>query len=59
VNVQGDGNKCALWRQDDNGNRILVGIFATREEAQARLEDLSRHPHRQIYWIEAAADASA
>jgi hypothetical protein len=41
-----------LWRQDDNGNRFQVGIFASQESARLRLEELTRVSHRQIYWIE-------
>lgn len=40
-----------LWRQDDNGNRFLVGTYADRNEAEARMAELSRYPHRQTYWI--------
>jgi hypothetical protein len=47
-------HRYALWRQDDNGNRFLVATFASREEAEGRLGELSRLPHRQIYWIEEA-----
>lgn len=41
-----------LWRQDDNGNRFLVAAYITKIEADERLKELSRHTHRQIYWIE-------
>jgi hypothetical protein len=41
-----------LWRQDDNGNRFPVGEYSRREEAEAHLSQLTRHPHKQIYWIE-------
>lgn len=44
--------KYVLWRQDDNGNRFQVGVFASQESAQLRLEELTRIPHRQTYWIE-------
>lgn len=40
-----------LWRQDDNGNRFLVGTFADRADAEARLRELTRGVHKQIYWI--------
>jgi len=40
-----------LWRQDDNGNRFLVGGFATREQAELRMAGLSSGLHKQIYWI--------
>ena len=41
-----------LWRQDDNGVRVLIAGFEDQEaacEALARFE--SRH-HKQSYWIE-------
>lgn len=40
-----------LWRQDDNGNRFLVGSYAERSAAEGRLAELSRVPHKQTYWI--------
>jgi hypothetical protein len=40
-----------LWRQDDNGNRFLVGAFIDRAEAEKRLAELTRNPHKQTYWI--------
>ncbi len=47
-----------LWRQDDNGNRFLVGVWPDRASAERRLEELTRHPHKQIYWITERPDAS-
>lgn len=40
-----------LWRQDDNGNRFLIGCHADRSAAEAQLDGLSRVFHKQIYWI--------
>ena len=40
-----------LWRQDDNGNRFLVGTFADRTAAETRLQQLTRALHKQTYWI--------
>jgi hypothetical protein len=40
-----------LWRQDDNGNRFLVGEFSTRDLAVLRLDELARGEHKQIYWV--------
>ena len=40
-----------LWRQDDNGNRFLVGTFADRAVAEERLAELTRTVHKQTYWI--------
>lgn len=40
-----------LWRQDENGNRFLVGTFADRAAAELQLAELTRIPHKQTYWI--------
>ena len=40
-----------LWRQDNNGNRFLVGSFPDRAAAEERLAELARRPHKQVYWI--------
>jgi len=40
-----------LWRQDDNGNRFLVGVFTDRTGAELRLAELTLNPHKQTYWI--------
>lgn len=40
-----------LWRQDDNGNRFLVGCFGELPAAETRLGELTRTPHKQTYWI--------
>lgn len=42
-----------LWRQDDNGNRFLVGRFDAVAAAEAKLARLTRTHHKQSYWIEA------
>lgn len=44
-----------LWRQDDNGNRFLVAEFESHGSADARMEELTRSPHKQMYWIEAVS----
>jgi len=43
---------CELWRQDDNGQKFLVGRFASRAEADRQLARLAAGGHRQIYWVE-------
>ena len=45
-----------LWRQDDNGNRFLVGCWPDLAAAEARLAELARVPHKQTYWISAAPE---
>jgi hypothetical protein len=40
-----------LWRQDDNGNLFLIGVFADRADAERQLAELMRNPHKQTYWI--------
>ncbi|HQJ09971.1 MAG TPA: hypothetical protein PLF54_13270 [Deltaproteobacteria bacterium] len=42
----------ALWRQDDNGNRFLVSVKETKEEAQKLLESYEKRGHKQYYFIE-------
>jgi hypothetical protein len=41
----------SLWRQDDNGNRFLVGEFSDRAAAETRLAELTRSLHKQTCWI--------
>jgi hypothetical protein len=41
-----------LWRQDDNGNRVRIETFGTREEAAARQAEFEARQHKQIYWVE-------
>jgi hypothetical protein len=44
-----------LWRQDDNGNRVLIRTFDDRDAAGRELERFESLPHRQIYWLEERA----
>ncbi len=41
-----------LWRQDDNGQRFLIGRYPNREKAERHLAELNRAGHKQIYWID-------
>ncbi|WP_405388822.1 SPOR domain-containing protein [Streptomyces sp. NBC_01102] len=45
-------------RQDDNGNRYRVGRYATQDEAQKIADDLHRHGHEQLYWVERAGQTA-
>jgi hypothetical protein len=49
--IRGNGASFELWRQDDNGNRFLVGAFPDRAGAEQRIAELTRNPHKQTYWI--------
>jgi len=40
-----------LWRQDDNGNRFLVGDFTDRNTAEQRLTELTQSQHKQTCWL--------
>jgi hypothetical protein len=40
-----------LRRQDDNGNRFLIGAFINRDGVEKMLAELTRNPHKQTYWI--------
>lgn len=46
-----------VWRQDDNGQRFIVGTYSSREGAETRIAELTRSIHKQIYWISEVADA--
>ncbi|HEX8906765.1 MAG TPA: hypothetical protein VF771_18080 [Longimicrobiaceae bacterium] len=46
------GGEWEAWRQDDNGVRLRVEAFATREAAAARIAGFESHHHKQTYWIE-------
>jgi hypothetical protein len=41
-----------LWREDDNGQRFLVGEYATELEAEEQMASLTKEQHKQTYWIE-------
>jgi len=40
-----------LWRQDDNGIRILVAQYLDRNSALNALARFEYHQHKQTYWI--------
>lgn len=42
----------ALWRQDDNGNRIEMARFRSYAKACAQEQVFTDRGHRQIYWVE-------
>ena len=41
-----------LWRQDDNGVRVLIANFDDREMAFAALARFESQHHKQTYWLE-------
>lgn len=49
-----DAPRWALWRQDDNGNRVLMRRFADRGEAEREQRAYEARAHKQTYWIEPA-----
>lgn len=57
--TNGENGYWQFRRQDDKGNRFLVAEFRGRDAAQARMEELSRSLHKQIYWLEAPAKSGA
>lgn len=48
-----------VWRQDDNGNKFLVGTFPAKNLAEERLAELTRCLHKQTYWIREAQPLDA
>jgi len=49
-----DAPRWALWRQDDNGNRVLMRRFADLAEAEREQRAYEARGHKQTYWIEPA-----
>lgn len=47
-----EGPTWELWRQDDNGNRLLVACFDDHEAALKALARFESHRHKQTYWLE-------
>ena len=41
-----------LWRQDDNGVRLLVACFEDQAAAMIALARFESQHHKQTYWIE-------
>lgn len=41
-----------LWRQDDNGQRVLMATFADRAAAEAEAAAFEARAHKQLYWVE-------
>jgi hypothetical protein len=41
-----------LWRQDDNGIRVLVSRFEDEEAAMIALARFESQHHKQTYWLE-------
>ncbi len=41
-----------LWRQDDNGIRVVVAHFEEQEAAREALARFESRHHKQTYWIE-------
>lgn len=42
----------ALYRQDDNGNRIEMARFFTQREAEHQRDVFEARGHKQFYWVE-------
>lgn len=42
-----------IMRQDDNGNRFVVGTCTSRCEAEATASRMTALGHRQLYWVDA------
>ncbi|MHC1724415.1 MAG: hypothetical protein AB9866_00035 [Syntrophobacteraceae bacterium] len=41
-----------LWRQDDNGVRVLIARFEDQEGALRALAGFESQHHKQTYWVE-------
>jgi ribosomal protein S18 acetylase RimI-like enzyme len=47
-----DKKKWEVWRQDDNGIKVLIETFIEKSKAEEKLKYLESFSHKQIYWIE-------
>jgi hypothetical protein len=41
-----------LWRQDDNGIKVLMDVFDTEEQALKLQNEFEERKHKQTYWVE-------
>ena len=41
-----------LWRQDDNGNKVIVKGGLTESDANCWRDELERKGHKQTYWVQ-------
>jgi hypothetical protein len=48
----GDAISWQLWRQDDHGNKVIIGEYASQQEAERLKQEFEDRGHRQIYWVE-------
>jgi len=46
------GPRWELWRQDDNGNRVVIRELAEEAVAISELARFESLHHKQTYWIE-------
>jgi len=46
----------ALFREDDNGVRFLIGHFDSRDDAERKAAELAAGGHKQHYFIEPVTD---
>ena len=49
---------CRLCRVDDNNNEFTVGDYQWESDAKLKMDELTKFPHKQHYWIE-VTDKSA
>jgi hypothetical protein len=53
-----DADGWELWRQDDNGNRFLIGRFDSIGAAEAEQRRFEALGHKQTYWVQPAAEVN-
>lgn len=39
-----------LWRQDDNGNQVLIETICCLADALYKVNEFTARSHRQLYW---------
>jgi hypothetical protein len=43
---------CELWRQDDNGHKLLIETFPCKADAVKTMKEFEARLHKQTYWVE-------
>jgi hypothetical protein len=48
-----------VWRQDDNGNQVVMARYGNQRAAQDVVEAFEHRAHKQLYWVEAPSGPTA
>ncbi|MBS1956975.1 MAG: hypothetical protein JST89_22490 [Cyanobacteria bacterium SZAS-4] len=46
-----------VWRQDDNGNQVMIEKACCEAEALDRVRLFTERGHKQLYWAQAVSNS--